>query len=161
MCAADVQCDDPICSISPMSNRTWLRTNGVNNNVAAAEVMDFDRLGKRVRPGTFGKIQVGKREYPKDPSVNKHEICSDRNSADPICPFPSYDLNNVLTQSDKQLCVEPYSHAGSQTCSRTGMRSSTGIGTYMLALHILRNHCTIIPSNSLFNVSMYKHMLLR
>ena len=38
---------------------TWLRTNGVNTNGAAAEVMNFDRLGKKVRPGTFGNIQVG------------------------------------------------------------------------------------------------------
>ena len=37
----------------------WLRTNGVNTNGAAAKVMNFDRLGKKVRPGTFGKIKVG------------------------------------------------------------------------------------------------------
>ena len=37
----------------------WLRTNGVNTNGAAAKVMDFDRLGKKVRPGTFGEIKVG------------------------------------------------------------------------------------------------------
>ena len=34
---------------------SWLRTNGVNTNGAAAKVMNFDRLGKKVRPGTFGK----------------------------------------------------------------------------------------------------------
>ena len=28
-------------------------------NGAAAKVMSFDRLGKRVRPGIFGKIKVG------------------------------------------------------------------------------------------------------
>ena len=33
---------------------TWLRTNGVNIDGAAAKVMIFDRLGKKVRPGTFG-----------------------------------------------------------------------------------------------------------
>ena len=38
---------------------TWLRTNGVNTNGAAAKVMNFDRLGEKVRPGTFGKIKVG------------------------------------------------------------------------------------------------------
>ena len=37
----------------------WLRTIGVNTNGAAAKVMNFDRLGKKVRPGTFGKIKVG------------------------------------------------------------------------------------------------------
>ena len=36
----------------------WLRTNGVNTNGAAATVMNFDRLGKNIRPGTFGKIKV-------------------------------------------------------------------------------------------------------
>ena len=61
-----------------------LRTNGVDTNGAAAKVVDFDRLGKKVRPGTFGKIQVGQREYPKSPSVERHEVCSDPNSADPI-----------------------------------------------------------------------------
>ena len=38
---------------------SWLRTNGVNTNGAAAKGMSFNRLGKKVRPGTFGKIQVG------------------------------------------------------------------------------------------------------
>ena len=37
----------------------WLRTNGVNTNGAAAKAMNFDTLGKKVRPGTFGKIEVG------------------------------------------------------------------------------------------------------
>ena len=37
----------------------WLQTNGVNTNGAAAKVMSFDRLEKKVRPGTFGKIKVG------------------------------------------------------------------------------------------------------
>ena len=36
-----------------------LRTNGVNTNGAAAKVTHFDRLGKKVRPGTFGKKQIG------------------------------------------------------------------------------------------------------
>ena len=44
---------------------------------------------EKVRPGTFGKRQVGFHEYPKSPSVKTHEICSDPISADPICPFPS------------------------------------------------------------------------
>ena len=37
----------------------WLRTNGVNTSGAATKVITFDRLWKKVRPGTFGKIQVG------------------------------------------------------------------------------------------------------
>ena len=37
----------------------WLRTNGVNTNGAAAKVMNLERLGKKVRPGTSGNIKVG------------------------------------------------------------------------------------------------------
>ena len=33
--------------------------NWGNTNGAAAKVTDFDRLGKKVRPGTFGKINAG------------------------------------------------------------------------------------------------------
>ena len=62
---------------------------GQHYNGAAAKVIIFDRLGKKVRPGTLGKTKVGWREYPKSPSVKKHAICSDLISADPTCPFPS------------------------------------------------------------------------
>ena len=73
----------------PVRRRSaWSRTNGVNTNGATAKGMHFDRMGKKVRPGTFGEIKVGQREYPKSPSVKKHEIRSDTTSADPICPFP-------------------------------------------------------------------------
>ena len=41
------------------ARRPWLLTNGVNTNGAAAKVMNWDRLEKKVRPGTFGKIEVG------------------------------------------------------------------------------------------------------
>ena len=44
---------------SRMADPIWLRTNGLNTNGAAAKIMNFDRLGKNVRPGTFGKIKVG------------------------------------------------------------------------------------------------------
>ena len=55
------------------------------------KVMNFDRLGKRVRPGTFGEIKVGQREYPeypKSPSVKQKRKCRGPTSADPIRPFP-------------------------------------------------------------------------
>ena len=40
--------------------RTWLLTNEVNTNGAAAKVITNSvRLGKMVCPGTFGKIKVG------------------------------------------------------------------------------------------------------
>ena len=39
---------------------SWLRTNGVNTNLGRRkQVRSFDRLGKKVRPGTFGKMKVG------------------------------------------------------------------------------------------------------
>ena len=47
----------------------WLRTNGVSTDRAAAKVRSSDRLGKKVHPGTFGRIKVGERGYPKSPSV--------------------------------------------------------------------------------------------
>ena len=52
-----------VCASSRHRNQrsaaiAWLRTNAVNIN-GAAKVMNFDRLGKKVRPGTFGNIQVG------------------------------------------------------------------------------------------------------
>ena len=65
----------------------WLRTNGVNTNGAAAEVMDFDRLGKKARPGTSGKIKADYRKYPTSPSVKQHEIRSDPFRAVPTCPL--------------------------------------------------------------------------
>ena len=34
-------------------------SNGVDTNGAAAKVIFFDRWGKKVRPGTLGKIKVG------------------------------------------------------------------------------------------------------
>ena len=44
----------------------WLRTNGVDTNQAAAKVvLFFVRLGEKVRPGTYGKIQVGLTGVPK------------------------------------------------------------------------------------------------
>ena len=73
-----------------------MRTNGVNSNGAAAKVMIFDRLGKKVRPGTFGRIKVGSRVYPNGP-CQKHEICSDPISADPIGPFPNAGDQNIHT----------------------------------------------------------------
>ena len=42
-----------------IENPTWLRTNGVNTDGAAAKVTNSDRLGKTACPGTFGNIQVG------------------------------------------------------------------------------------------------------
>ena len=35
------------------------------------QVTSLGRLGKKVSPGTFGKIKVGEREYPESPSVKQ------------------------------------------------------------------------------------------
>ena len=37
----------------------WLRTSGVDANGAAARVRNSDRLGEKVRPGTFGNTKAG------------------------------------------------------------------------------------------------------
>ena len=42
----------------------------INTNGAAAKVMIFDRLGKKVRPGTFGKLKV-----IRLPGVPKTSLC--------------------------------------------------------------------------------------
>ena len=34
---------------------SWLRASGVNTDGAAAKAMNFDGLGKKARPGTFGE----------------------------------------------------------------------------------------------------------
>ena len=49
----------PILGTFGIRDASWLRTDGVNTNGAAAKVSNFVRLGKKVRPGTFGKLKVG------------------------------------------------------------------------------------------------------
>ena len=44
----------------------------------------------------FGNIKVGQREYPKGPSVKRHEICSDPISADPICYPPLLSMLGTI-----------------------------------------------------------------
>ena len=41
-----------------LHGRKQAMTHGVDTHGAAAEVLNFDVLGKKVRPGTFGKIKV-------------------------------------------------------------------------------------------------------
>ena len=48
------------------------RTNGVSTNGALQKSSILTDLGKKVRPGTFGKTKVGQWGYPKSPSVEKH-----------------------------------------------------------------------------------------
>ena len=59
-------------------------TNGRNG--AAAKVMDFAGLDKKVRPGILGNI--GLAGVPTSISVTRHSICSDPISVNPISPSP-------------------------------------------------------------------------
>ena len=60
---------------------------------------EFWQIGEKVHPGTFGNIKIGQREYPKSPSVEKHEIRSDIISADPSCPFPNAPQSIAINNS--------------------------------------------------------------
>ena len=82
---------------------------GSNTNGAAAEVINFDRFGKKVRPGAFWKIKVGQRQYPTSPCVNKNiTISRDPISANPICPFPTLTLAEKRhTESTGQPMNQP------------------------------------------------------
>ena len=48
-----------LSSLDARAPAAWLRANGGNTNGAAAKVTTFDRLGKKVRPGTLGNIKLG------------------------------------------------------------------------------------------------------
>ena len=48
-----------ICKGAELCGVEGLRTNGVSTNGAAAKIINFDRLGKKARPGSFGKTKVG------------------------------------------------------------------------------------------------------
>ena len=59
----------------------------MNTNGAAARVIDFDRLGKKARPGTFGKIKgMLSGVPPKVPRSKKHDIRSDPLVLTPFVP---------------------------------------------------------------------------
>ena len=50
-------------------------TNEVSTTGAAAKVINVSKAwGKKVRPGTFGKMTAGQREYPKSPSAKNHNM---------------------------------------------------------------------------------------
>ena len=49
----------PVVDVGQDADVPRLRTNGLDANGGAAKVMNFDRLGEQVRPGTFGKINIG------------------------------------------------------------------------------------------------------
>ena len=49
----------------------YLRTNGVNTHGAVAKVMNSDRLGKKVRPGTFGKTRSRLTGVPQKVPLSK------------------------------------------------------------------------------------------
>ena len=71
---------------------SWLRTSGVNTN-GAAKVRDFDRLGEKVRPGTF--VETKNRLTgvpPKVPLSNSMKLAVTPLMLTPFVPsrFPQY-----------------------------------------------------------------------
>ena len=69
---------------------TWLRTNGVNTNGAAAKVITgFWPIEEKATPWHFWEYKSRLTGVPKKPLSNKYEICSHPISADPICLFPN------------------------------------------------------------------------
>ena len=67
----------------------WLRTNGVNTNGAAAEVMKFDRLRKR-----YALAVLGRNDNYVNGSTQKVSLSNNMRSAStPLvltpCPFPN------------------------------------------------------------------------
>ena len=95
----------------------WLRTNGVSANGAAAEVMNFDRVGKKGTPWQFWEDKSRLMGVPKNSlSKNTQKKCSDPISADPICPLPrsaefceggslSTPAMNFVSQMSFRICV--------------------------------------------------------
>ena len=70
-----------------------LRTNGEQ------QIRTFDRLGKKVRPGTFLEDESRLTGVPKSPSVKTHEICSDPTTANlrtNIMDFKGSDSSIIL-----------------------------------------------------------------
>ena len=74
----------------------WLRTNGVNTNGAAAKAFNFDRSGKKIRPGTPGNIKTGSREYPKSP-LSKNIKIAVAPLLTPFVPFRSSYITITIT----------------------------------------------------------------
>ena len=86
--------------VVPLGHKSlWPQTNGVNTSGAAAEVMSFDGLGKKVRPGTFGEIKVGYREYPKSTPVNTKNMkfAVTPLALTPFVPFRSSHITITIT----------------------------------------------------------------
>ena len=86
-------------------NLFWLRTNGVNTNGAAEKEMNFDRLGKRYALALLGRQKQVNWSTQKKSLCQKHKICSDPISADPICPFPIASLFLPLPERPAQGIV--------------------------------------------------------
>ena len=82
-----------------MYNDEWplLRVNGVSTNGAAAKLINLGRLGKKVRPGFFGKIKVGWRGYPKSPCHKNIEFAVTPLVLNPFVPFRSSQITITTT----------------------------------------------------------------
>ena len=68
---------------------SWLRTNGVNTNGAAAKVMNFVRLGKQIRPVTFWEDKSRLTGVPKKSLRRKNmKFAAAPLVLNPIVPLP-------------------------------------------------------------------------
>ena len=83
-----------MCNVYIYIYSIWLRTHGVSTHGAAAKVTDFERLGKKVRPGTFEKIKVGQRENPKGP--RNPQLPPAANLRTKIPDFGGFDSSRIL-----------------------------------------------------------------
>ena len=70
--------------------------NGVNSTGAAAKVTFVDRLGKKVRPGTFGKMEVGNWSTQKVPLSKNTKFPVAPLVLTPFVPFRDLDLEHPL-----------------------------------------------------------------
>ena len=94
--------------------RAWLRTTGVNTNGAAARVMNLTDWEKGT-PWHYWEDKNRLTGVPKRSLCQKHEICSDPVSADPICPFPN---------ARRARCAQ----ARTGACARARMCASANAG---------------------------------
>ena len=120
---------------------TWLRTNRVITNGAAAKVMTFDRLGNKLRPGTFGNVKVGSREYPK--RYPKRSLSKNMNIAvTPLVLTPFFPFRDVGRPSPTFTLLPP----GSRRVNNIWPRAESGMKDSSTGWHYSSNAtCLIQP----------------
>ena len=105
----------------PSAYPCWLRTHGVSSHGAAANVMNFGRLGKR-----YAQFIEFDRLVPQKYLCQKSEICSDPIGADPSCPLPTLARLRVQDGTGLLEELEPMVLAAPTLLSRPRLRCSSG-----------------------------------